>query len=286
MYFTDSTNIDSVPTIERSIHLLEQFQNLKDTKKALDYLEQKGNEYKLLTLYRKLFPENFSASNASYYSRDGNTNLSNRATEFLQLIDRHLFPLDLEQDACNENNFLTIPVTPMGMGRVEAYQMSYADLEKGIKLLFPLSRSGRDYLECWSGEETTEILSTWYEQESSEFSSLELSKLTHPDNINYKHLERLCRKSHSPVKFLPLVLRFIDLNTNNIWLDEPGYDFDASECTQLTFSYENILFLQREWKKAIAITNAVFSLVDWLEREDTRFTKILELWNQASINRV
>jgi hypothetical protein len=164
------------------------------------------------------------------------------------------------------------------------YQMSYGDLDRGIKLLLPLSKSGRDYLECWSSEEVDEILSHWYCSESIESSSFELSTLTHPDNIDYKYLRRLCSKTNSLIRFLPLTLKFIDLDTNNIWLDEPGYDFDADECTQFTFSYQNILFLQREWTKAQAIANAVFSLVDWLEGDDSRFTEILELWQKASIN--
>lgn len=280
-----STNIDTVLTLSRSIYLLEQFQNLNHPKNAIDYLEQKGNEYRLLALYQQLFCEDWNASSASYYSHHGNTRLSPRATEFLQLIDRRLFPLDLDRDisAWDERNSLTIPITPMGMGRVEMYQMSYSDLDRGIKLLLPLSRSGRDYLECWSGEEADEILSFWYQENTIESSSFDLKKLTHPDNINYKYLHRLCARADSPAKILPLALRFIDLDTSNVWLDEPGSDFEADECTQFTFSKSNILFLQKEWTKAQGITNAVFSLFDWLEGDDSRFTEILELWQKASI---
>jgi hypothetical protein len=286
MYSTESTNIDTVLTLERSVYLLEQFQNLNYPKRAIDNLEQKGNEYRLLALYRQLFCEDWNASSASYYSHHGNSQWSKRTTEFLQLIDRRLFPLDLDRDtsAWDENNLLTIPITSMGMGRVEMYQMSYSDLDRGIKLLLPLSRSGRDYLECWSSEEADEILSFWYQENTIESSSFDLTKLTHPDNINYKYLRRLCSTTNSLIKFLPLALRFIDLDTDNVWLDEPGYDFDADDCTQFTFSYQNILFLQREWTKAQAIANAVFSLVDWLEGDDSRFTEILELWQKASIN--
>lgn len=282
MYTKD---IDTVLTLERSIYLLEGFKDFKKPRCAIDYLERIGNEYRLLALYQQLFPDNFSTSSASYYSRDGNAPLSKRANEFLQLIDRYLFPLDLTSDSCvwNESNFLTIPIIPMGMGRVEAYQISYYELDRGIKLLLPLSSSGRDYLEFGVDEETEENLLHWYRSESIELTSIERSNLTHPDNIDYKYLNQLAHQTSPPIKFLPLALRFIDLKTKNVWLDEPGYDRNEDECTRFTFSYQSILFLQREWTKAQAITNAVFSLFDWLEYDDRRFKQILKLWKKASI---
>jgi hypothetical protein len=280
-------NYQPITNVEQAIHLLRQCQPIHTSTGAVEYLSKRLVNYRLLSLYQKLFPEQFNKSTASIYSpvdRDENDFiLTEKEMEFLGLVDEHLFPLPhLDYFLEGMISPLDIPVTPVGLGRLEDYELGYEELETGLKVLLPMSFDGRSYLEDYLDRQQ-QLNELWYWPEFSTSNPLTLADLAHPETINYKQLRHLCLKTKTPAKFFPLALKFIDLTTGNLWLDEPGGYIEDGCLTTLTWSYQNVIYLKQEYRKAQLIINVIFELINWLEKDlDSRFIYLLQLWNQAS----
>ena len=177
-----------------------------------------------------------------------------------------------------------ILMTPLAMGQLEDYEMSYCDLSLGDKALLPMSILGRENLEHWQNHRSEDCYSKWF---NAEFSSmLTMNEIAHPNSIDYKKLRHLCFRTRSPVCYLLLTLKLLDQNTNNIWLDEDGGWSQGGSGTTLEWSTENVDYLHREYLKARKILDIVGSLIDWLESDlTTNFQYIVKIWNQCKTRR-
>ena len=285
-----STQISEINTIEQAIALLGQCSVISRIGDAVKYLEQRALRYQLLFLYSYYFPQQYSQSKASVYpnleENEECSKYTDRELEFLQLINDNLFPLGYLDYLLEEQMYFIEPsrilVTPLGMGQLEDYEMSYCDLAIGDKALLPMSILGRENLEHWQNHLGEDCYNEWFD---AEFPSMPpMNEIAHPNNINYKKLRRLCFKAGSPVCYLPLTLNLLDQNTNNIWLDEDGGWTQGMEGTTINWSIENIDYLHREYLKARRILDAVGSLIDWLENDlTTNFLYIVRIWNQCTI---
>ena len=285
-----STQISEINTIEQAIALLGQCSVISGIGDAVKYLEQRALRYQLLFLYSYYFPQQYSQSKASVYpnleENEECSKYTDRELEFLQLINDNLFPLGYLDYLLEEQMYFIEPsrilVTPLGMGQLEDYEMSYCDLAIGDKALLPMSILGRENLEHWQNHLGEDCYNEWFD---AEFPSMPpMNEIAHPNNINYKKLRRLCFKAGSPVCYLPLTLNLLDQNTNNIWLDEDGGWTQGMEGTTLDWSIENIDYLHREYLKARRILDPVGYLIDWLENDlTTNFLYIVRIWNQCTI---
>ena len=285
-----STQISEINTIEQAIALLGQCSVISRIGDAVKYLEQRALRYQLLFLYSYYFPQQYSQSKASVYpnleENEECSKYTDRELEFLQLINDNLFPLGYLDYLLEEQMYFIEPsrilVTPLGMGQLEDYEMSYCDLAIGDKALLPMSILGRENLEHWQNHLGEDCYNEWFD---AEFPSMPpMNEIAHPNNINYKKLRRLCFKAGSPVCYLPLTLNLLDQNTNNIWLDEDGGWTQGMEGTTLDWSIENIDYLHREYLKARRILDPVGYLIDWLENDlTTNFLYIVRIWNQCTI---
>ncbi len=285
-----STQISEINTIEQAIALLGQCSVISRIGDAVKYLEQRALRYLLLFLYSYYFPQQYSQSKASVYpnleENEECSKYTDRELEFLQLINDNLFPLGYLDYLLEEQMYFIEPsrilVTPLGMGQLEDYEMSYCDLAIGDKALLPMSILGRENLEHWQNHLGEDCYNEWFD---AEFPSMPpMNEIAHPNNINYKKLRRLCFKAGSPVCYLPLTLNLLDQNTNNIWLDEDGGWTQGMEGTTLDWSIENIDYLHREYLKARRILDPVGYLIDWLENDlTTNFLYIVRIWNQCTI---
>ena len=285
-----STQISEINTVEQAIALLGQCSIISGIGDAVKYLEQRALRYQLLFLYSYYFPQQYSQSRASVYpnleENEEWSKYTDRELEFLQLINDNLFPLGYLDYLLEEQMYFIEPsrilVTPLGMGQLEDYEMSYCDLAIGDKALLPMSILGRENLEHWQNHLGEDCYNEWFD---AEFPSMPpMNEIAHPNNINYKKLRRLCFKAGSPVCYLPLTLNLLDQNTNNIWLDEDGGWTQGMEGTTINWSIENIDYLHREYLKAQRILDAVGFLIDWLENDlTTNFLYIVKIWNQCTI---
>ena len=285
-----STQISEINTVEQAIALLGQCSVISGIGDAVKYLEQKALRYQLLSLYSYYFPQQYSQSRASVYpnleENEEWLKYTERELEFLQLINDNLFPLGYLDYLLEEQTYLIEPsqilVTPLGMGQLEDYEMSYCDLSLGDKALLPMSILGRENLEHWQNHLGEDCYSEWFD---TEFPSIPtMNEIDHPNSIDYKKLRHLCFRTRFPICYLPLTLKLLDQNTNNIWLDEDGGWTQGMEGTTINWSIANVNYLHREYLKARRILDAVGSLIDWLENDlTTNFLHIVRIWNQCTI---
>ena len=285
-----STQISEINTVEQAIALLGQCYDISEIGNAIEYLEQRALRYQLLFLYSYYFPKQFSQSTALVYLDpkidEEWLKYTERELEFLQLINDNLFPLGYLDYLLEEQMYFIEPsrilVTPLGMGQLEDYEMSYCDLAIGDKALLPMSILGRENLEHWQNHLGEDCYNEWFD---AEFPSIPtMNEIAHPNSIDYKKLRHLCFKTRFPICYLPLTLKLLDQNTNNIWLDEDGGWTQGMEGTTLDWSIENIDYLHREYLKAQRILDAVGFLIDWLENDlTTNFLYIVKIWNQCTI---
>jgi hypothetical protein len=280
-------NYQPITNVEQAIYLLRQCQPIYTSTNAVSYLSKRLVNYRLLSLYRQFFPEQFDRSTASIYPpinrEENDSNYTEKEIEFLGLVDEHLFPLpDLDFYLDGMVSLLDIPITPVGLRRLEDEELGYEELETGLKVFLPMSFNGRSYLEDYF-ERQQQLKELWYWPEFIANFSLTLAEGAHPVSVNYKQLRHLTQKTKTPAKFFPLILQFIDLKTGNLWLDEPGGYLIDGTLTTLSWSYQNVVYLKQEYHKAQLILNCVLQFIDWLERDlDSRFIYLLQLWNQAS----
>ncbi len=284
-----STQISEINTVEQAIALLGQCSVISGIGDAVKYLEQRALRYQLLFLYSYYFPQQYSQSRASVYpdpEEDEWLKYTERELEFLQLVNDNLFPLGYLGYLLEEQTYLIEPsrilITPLGMGQLEDYEMSYCDLAIGDKALLPMSILGRENLEHWQNYLGEDCYSEWF---NAEFSSMPtMNEIAHPNSIDYKKLRHLCFRSLSPVCYLPITLKLLDQNTNNIWLDEDGGWTQGRSGTTLDWTLENVNYLHREYLKAQRILEVVGSLIDWLENDlTTNFLYLVKIWNQCTI---
>lgn len=285
-----STQISEINTVEQAIALLGQCSVISGIGDAVKYLEQRALRYQLLFLYSYYFLQQYSQSRASVYpnleENEEWSKYTDRELEFLQLVNDNLFPLGYLDYLLEEQMYFIEPsrilVTPLGMGQLENYEMSYCDLAIGDRALLPMSILGRENLEHWHNHLGEDCYSEWFD---AEFPSIPtMNEIDHPNNINYQKFRRLCFKAGAPVCYLPLTLKLLDQNTNNIWLDEDGGWTQGMDGTTLDWSIENIDYLYREYLKARRILDAVGYLIDWLENDlTTNFLYIVRIWNQCTI---
>ena len=284
-----NTQISKIKTVEQAIDLLSQCLDLSLIGNAVEYLKQRELRYQLLFLYSYFFPQQYAKSNALVYSclEEDNSLLryTEREIEFLQLVDKNLFPLNYLDYLFEEQTYFVEPnsilVTPLGMGQLEDYEMSYYDLALGDKILLPMSMIGRQNLEnqqLYLGED---CYRDWFDAELS--APPVVAEIAHPNSIDFKKLRHMCFQAKKPLCYLPLTLRLLDLNTRNIWLDEEGGWLQGAEGTTINWSKDNVNYLHREYLKAQRILDAAGSLINWLETDlNTNFQHILKIWNQCS----
>ncbi len=287
-----NTPVPKITTVEQAVALLHQCLDLSTLSNAVEYLEQRELRYQLLFLYSHFFPRQYARSEASVYpcleEEDGLLRYTEREIEFLQLVHRDLFPLNYLDYLLEERvDFIeprSILVTPLGMGQLEDYEMSYCDLALGDKILLPMSTIGRENLEHWQNYLGENCYGEWFKAELS--SPPIMAEIAHPHSIDLKQLRRMCFQNRKPLCYLPLTLRLLDLNTRNIWLDEEGGWLQGRSGTTLDWSFENVIYLHREYLKAQRILDAAGSLINWLETDlNTNFQSILQIWNQCSTHR-
>nr|RNJ69415.1 MAG: hypothetical protein EDM05_09050 [Leptolyngbya sp. IPPAS B-1204] len=268
-----------------AIYSLRQCQLTITPFKALDYLAVQLNTYQLLALYQHFFSSEWATSQTSLYlPADTGTPTSiplenrhsPRELEFITLVYTHLFPMSFwAVESAHEERLQAIPITSMGVDwQIEE---GIENLRMGWKLLIPFSKEGRywlDNVESEGGE--------WFD---SEFETHHVSykDIHHPERIDNKRLRRLCCELTTPLQFLPLALKLLDHETENLWLDEsPGEMNYGLYTSSLPWSKSSINLLHRKWKQASRLLDAAYLLIEWLETDmKTHAQLLLQLWTRA-----
>ncbi|SKB13727.1 conserved hypothetical protein [Planktothrix sp. PCC 11201] len=179
-----------------ALQLLNQCQPIIDIESAIDYLWSKLNTYQLLNLYQELFPIEWEKSQSEIYSE--NNGHSPKELEFISLVNERLFPIDdLIIETAYEERLYQIPVSPKGIDWQDEEEGIEA-LRTGWQLLFPLSKSGRWWLETVEGTQGE----AWYKGRFG----YSLKDITHPEKINFKLLKNLAFRAMFPINAFPIAL--------------------------------------------------------------------------------
>jgi hypothetical protein len=236
---------------------LELFKIPITCKETIIYLENLSQKANLLSLYQKLFPEQWSESTTPLNrKRHPNCIYSDREIELIQLVNFNLFPVEFIDEIEAYEEYENIVILPQ---KLEWWNETFEDLEMSEKFLLSLMGNGYS-------------LKYWQE----EF-GFEPDYLTSDEDINFQKLVKICKKFKSPIKYLVTSLMILDHSTGNIWLDttyETGYWWEWSE--------ENIILLADKWQEATMMLEQFQELADWIEASVTHRKKVVTIWNQAA----
>ena len=224
---------------------------------AIIYLENLSERVNLLSLYQKIFPEQWLESTIHIDKQSHPTSAYlDREIEFIKLVNDNLFPIEYIDEIEFSSEHDSIPVSPQ---RLEWWYEDFEELEYSEKFLLSLMGQGYN-------------ISQW-----------ELNFGFTPDyialaeEIYFETLVKLCRRYKSPLQYLDTAIRIIDYSTENIWLDVTCETSDWLEWT-----YENIIFLSQKWKEAISMMEKSSKLNHMLETSLPARKAAVRIWNQSS----
>ncbi len=222
------------------------------SEEAIRRLATMADTGRILWLYSKYFPREYFHSTASIaipVSRDGESGYSAKEQEFMQLVDRHLFPLPdfFFEDA----RFDIVPIYPQGA--------DWEDEAENIRL--PIRAAMTLFMEDPSPD--------WEEW-------LPCGPQPQLGALNWRRFERSCRKAGGLKRSLPLLVRFVSHNTGNLWLDA---DPDC-EIQDFAWKGEDIRYLTKEWRNAQKFMHKLDRLVERMEKHPRYWlAQLIRLWN-------
>ena len=225
---------------------------------TITYLENFSQKATLLSLYQKLFAEEWDKSKTPINRKTHPDCIySDREIEFIHLVNSNLFPVEFIDEIETYEEYNNIVILPQIL---EWWNDNFEDLEASEKFL--LSVMGNGYsLEYWEEE-----------------FGFKPDYIADAENIDFQKIVKICNKLKSPIKYLVTSLSVIDYSTGNIWLDttyETGYWWEWSE--------ENVLLMADKWQEASIILNQFEELSDWIEVSIANREKVVKIWNQAAI---
>ena len=224
---------------------------------AIIYLENLSERVNFLSLYQKIFPNQWLESTIPINKQSHPTSVYlAREIEFINLVNEKLFPVEYidEIEFSSERDNILV-----SSQRVEWWYEDFEELEYSEKFLLSLMGQGYN-------------ISQW-----------ELNFGFNPDyialaeEIYFEKLVRLCRRYKSPLQYLDTAIRIIDYSTENIWLD---VTYETSDW--LEWTYENIIFLGQKWKEAVSMMEKSNKLTHLLETSLAARKAAVKIWNQAS----
>lgn len=244
-----------------------------NTTQAVSYLRQFDSDRPMHRLYRRYFPLRWACSPASLSSTcdDG---YSEREAEFMHLVERHLFPLDLDyildlsDDGTRFERIELLPYASRWWDEDGEFALGWLLLILVSGLLFAdeaLHRLG-----------DVEDLSPGLRREMAE-------EIQANPGYSLTRVKVLCFPLFGPLACLPIVLAMLLYNTGNEWLDVSGDDgslpFDRRV---LRWCEQDIDFLASTFRAARSLEDQAQLIVDWLEADhEAHMRAVLEVLRQA-----
>ncbi len=211
---------------------------------ALTRLRGNWEEYGMLACYRHSFPQEWGRSQARRERDREREAYSPAEIEFLQLVDRQLFPIPYLTDedlttADPSERAWDIPIMPCGRDWYEE-----SSIEPGWQVLLLIAGYELEF------ELTLDRLPGWKELQAVLVEA------------NARHARLLSRAAHAPAPFssLPLAFQVATNSTDNLWLDStPELPAEG-----WYWCIENVELIQADWEASVAITRQVNELVEYL----------------------
>ena len=225
--------------------------------KAIVYLETLSKRVSLLSLYQKIFPQQWLESTISLEKHSHQESAyCDREIEFIKLINEKLFPVEYVDEVEFLNEHDNISISPQ---KIEWWYEDFEDLKYSVKFILSLIGQGYNLSE-WK-------LNFGFTPEY----------IDEAENICLEKLARLCRRYKNPLQHLDTAIKVIDYSTENIWLDITCETSDWMEWT-----YENVMFLAQEWQEAVLMIEKSDEVADLIETSLSARKAVVKIWNQAS----
>ena len=260
---------------------LARFQLPRAPRECRARLVQYRDGATMLMLYRHFFPDAFARASPPLRV-SAPTEPSQHEREFLELVNRHLFPLDSDvydaggdigADDEDGGYLLTqigIDICCLGLGDW------YDDYPDGLD---PICQT---VLVLSGNLPPADINFSFHECRDAEKIARELLwDVGSADPIDYDRLYTLCAENDSPLVGLPDVIDLLDHNTGSPWLDQySGMGFNHDD---LVWSIENITWLADNFRDVHQpIIERVERLQTWFEADvASNLPKVIELWQNA-----
>jgi hypothetical protein len=241
-------------SVNSAIHFLQGCNIPRSVCEAILYLEERASCTTLLQLYQHFFPAEWHDSTARLFPSSFEAH-SPRELEFLELVNKHLFPISDWYIDDNTERLDTIPVIPHDLDwwncDIEDFALVYQ---------FCISLMGNGY-------ELDEWLKRFHFQPDY---------LLSVEQLDWKKFETLCKKAPAPLGYLYQAVSVVDHSTECVWIDTNVEMMQWAE-----WNVETIDCLHTSWLKTQTIWQQVEELDKWFSCDRTRFQDAVSLWNRA-----
>jgi len=236
---------------------------------AVTYLRGVTNRAAMLNLYREYFPEEFANSTASvqaftsfpYGPSSADCPLSARELEFVELVDKKLFPVDTDvyiEWVSDEGPVELLPIHRLQYYCWHCGDYDPEDLAIVYKLALALMHGEHKLIARHAGNSTTHLL---------EHNSDGVSR--------FRLFEKRCKQMSGPIADVPLACRLINYNTGNNWLD-----WYCEQESEFYWATGDLKFLAVEYKEASVMLARVGAVNAWLTESPTeRINQVIQIWN-------
>lgn len=249
--------ITSVPIALEWLHQAAGF----GFEEALEYLQRLKSSVQVLKVYQKVFPGQYSISQAPMFEQDREwPEYTAREGEFLRLLNqRDMLPIYLadEWEWLNERCG-GIPAPPM-----QNYQWCCGDFdEEELPDAYYLGMAA---------------LTGHWENAINRY-QLDKSEMMFNQEVDYTLFDERLSKESDALKFLHVTTDMMQYSTGNSFLD-------SSYCNNPDYyewSVENLRRLVREYKQAKLIMKGVWRLDDLIEADPVSvYRRVRAIWNQS-----
>lgn len=238
-----------------AIRFLEcQTQTADDALRELNVLSETLTS---LGLFQHYFPVEFAKQRIVWGQQ---ATLVQAACDFTELVSRHLFPCFVYCDMDEGQGDLT---------------------EIVFEAPFPawFDDSVRDPTELGVLEEIILVAAGYIERRGVE---IEWSK--RQVSFDTEYLDRVCGRWRSPLRWLPLAVKFFLKDTGNMWCDVSQEELN--HCSDWpTWSLETVEWLKKDWAKALEISRQVGDLEHWIGEKPENRQQVEHILRRATKQR-
>jgi hypothetical protein len=235
---------------------LKIYQIPQTVKEGIWYLEELSEQITYLTLYKELFPIEWSSSKTPLRQHSYPSVYSDIEIEFLELVNERLFPLEWLEDfrGCTER-YTEVTISPQN---IDWWEMSLEEFSFTEQFLLSIIGHGHPKAD-W-------IL----------YFGFVPKKLLTVERIDWEKLSLLCQQIASPLSLLYDVISIIDHSTECIWLDTTHQDYVSFDWNQ-----EVLRYLAQQWQVCQTYCQKMTQFSEWLESSVDHRKQVIKLWNKA-----
>lgn len=252
------------PSLSQAVEYLKKQKDLT-VASALDELKALDRSLGVTTVYQQCFPRHYTCHLAKVKIAQP-WNLGETLLEsFTELVSRKYFPVNNWDLEWVVESFPTIPI-PLENFDVES---DFEDVALPIQIAATMS-GVYSYAPSW--ETIQESLGPTITLPRC------FLKPEHRCELEFDLFARLCQQHPAPISAFPQVVQILAHNTGTAFLDL-SYDYEMPD-HGYTWTQEDILALQRQWRTARRLLRDMHRTVDQLKARPQAWSVIFACWDR------